>query len=128
MLHNVRHEPFVRAHSRPKSPRLRKKKRMTLVAAFRCGAPDDPSVVVCADSQETHGHYRVTVERIRPRDAGQYDLIVGDPAEPESDADSQESDGNKRLSNGFQFRISSELFKCQRIGSNHMTQRIQLIS
>jgi ATP-dependent protease HslVU (ClpYQ) peptidase subunit len=50
---------------------------MTLIAAFRCGTPDDPGVVVCADSQETYGHYRVTVEKIKPRAAGQYDLIVG---------------------------------------------------
>jgi len=54
---------------------------MTLIAAFRCGTPDDPSVVVCADSQETCGHYRVEVKKIAPHNAGEYDLIVGGSGE-----------------------------------------------
>lgn len=55
---------------------------MTLIAAFRCNTNrcnEDvrPGVVICADSQETAGDYRVTVDKIKPRDAGAYDLIIG---------------------------------------------------
>jgi hypothetical protein len=50
---------------------------VTLIAAFRCDADGHPGVVVCADSQETAGDYRVTVDKIKPRDAGNYDLIIG---------------------------------------------------
>lgn len=50
---------------------------MTLIAAFRCNMDGHPGVVVCADSQETYGDYRVTVDKVKPRDAGEYDLIIG---------------------------------------------------
>jgi 20S proteasome alpha/beta subunit len=51
---------------------------VTLIAAFRCIGPDgEPAVALCADSQETFGDYRVSVDKIKPRDAGYYDLIVG---------------------------------------------------
>ena len=56
---------------------------MTLIAALRCdmlGHPeiaDLPTVVICADSQETAGDYRVEVQKIRPIDAGKYELIIG---------------------------------------------------
>jgi len=51
---------------------------MTLVAAFRC----DEGVVVCADSQETvaldiHSQYRVRVTKIKPQDAGEYEIVIG---------------------------------------------------
>ena len=36
---------------------------------------------MCADSQETCGHYRVEVKKIDPRDAGNYDLIIGGSGE-----------------------------------------------
>jgi len=36
---------------------------------------------VCADSQETFGPYRVEVKKIAPRNAGEYDLIVGGSGE-----------------------------------------------
>jgi hypothetical protein len=50
---------------------------MTLIAAFRCEADGSPAVVICADSQETYGNYKVTVDKIKPRDAGNFDLVVG---------------------------------------------------
>src|SRR5882672_4247857 len=82
MLHNTRHEAVSRPYRRRfKLVRPLKRKRLTLIAAFRCGTPDDPSVVLCADSQETCGHYRVEVKKIDPRDAGNYDLIVGGSGE-----------------------------------------------
>jgi len=56
---------------------LRKRKRLTLIAAFRCEVGGLPGVIVCADSQETVGDYKVTVDKIKPRDAGRYDLIIG---------------------------------------------------
>jgi len=34
-------------------------------------------VIICADSQESNGFYRVTVEKIKPRNANRYDLVVG---------------------------------------------------
>lgn len=46
---------------------------MTLIAAFRC----DRAVVICADSQETVGDYRVAVDKIKPRPAGQYEIVIG---------------------------------------------------
>lgn len=53
-------------------------KRVTLIAAFRCDIDNAPGVVICADSQETIGEYRTTVDKIIPREAvGHYDLIVG---------------------------------------------------
>lgn len=50
---------------------------MTLIAAFRCIAANDSGVVICADSQESYGAYKVTVDKIKPRDAGNYDLVIG---------------------------------------------------
>lgn len=51
---------------------------MTLIAAFRCG----DGVVLCADSQETRdiperGSYRVNVDKLERRDAGEYDVVIG---------------------------------------------------
>lgn len=46
---------------------------MTLLAAFQCW----DGAVICADSQETYGDYRVTVDKIRPRNAGNYELVIG---------------------------------------------------
>jgi len=43
---------------------------MTLIAAFRCG----PYAVLCADSQETWGVYKVSVDKIVPQTVGLYDL------------------------------------------------------
>lgn len=50
---------------------------MTLIAAFRCTAATDSGVVICADSQESYGAYKVTVDKIKPREAGNYDLVIG---------------------------------------------------
>lgn len=51
---------------------------MTLITAFRCDIDGDPGVIVCADSQELYGnHYRVSVEKIKPRDVNNYDLVIG---------------------------------------------------
>ncbi len=51
---------------------------MTLIAAFRC----EEGVVLCADSQETidipgRGSYRVNVNKLERKDAGQYEVIIG---------------------------------------------------
>jgi hypothetical protein len=80
-LHNERLEAVIRSYRRFTLFRPLKRKRLTLIAAFWCGTPDDPSVVVCADSQETCGHYRVELKKIAPRNAGEYDLIVGGSGE-----------------------------------------------
>jgi len=70
MPHNARHEPLPRK-------RFRKRRRVTLIAAFRCDINGDSGVVVCADSQEVYQDYRVTVDKIKPLSAGNYDLIAG---------------------------------------------------
>jgi hypothetical protein len=51
---------------------------VTLIAAFQC----DEGIVLCADSQETidipeRGSYRVSVNKLEQRDAGNYEVIVG---------------------------------------------------
>lgn len=50
---------------------------MTLIAAFRCEIEGEPGAIICADSQESYGDYRVTVDKIEPRDAHLYDLCFG---------------------------------------------------
>jgi hypothetical protein len=61
-----------------KFTRPEKRKHVTLIAAFRCDIDGDPGVIVCADSQESYGsNYRVTVDKIKPRDAVNYDLVIG---------------------------------------------------
>lgn len=40
---------------------------MTLIAAFRCAGNQ---AVLCADSQETHGDYKISVQKIQPRHIG----------------------------------------------------------
>ncbi len=76
MLHNTRHRPLPR-NQHPKITRLGKRRRVTLIAAFRCGIDGDPGVIICADSQESIGEYRVTVNKIKPRDCNNYDLVIG---------------------------------------------------
>lgn len=61
----------------PKITRPGKRKRVTLIAAVRY----IDGVVICADSQETAGPYRVTVDKIKPRDCGNYELVVGGSGE-----------------------------------------------
>ncbi len=46
---------------------------MTLIAALRC----ENGVVICADTQETVGSYRVSVDKIAPREVGEYELVIG---------------------------------------------------
>jgi hypothetical protein len=46
---------------------------MTLIAAFRCAT----GVVLAADSQETAGPFRVTVDKLLPTEAGAYQLVIG---------------------------------------------------
>jgi hypothetical protein len=46
---------------------------VTLIAAFRC----DHGIVICADTQETVGQFRVSVDKIAPRIAGEYELVIG---------------------------------------------------
>ena len=50
------------------------KKIVTLIAAFPCR---DNTALICADSQETQGDYRVTRQKIRPKQCGAFDLMFG---------------------------------------------------
>src|SRR5262245_37537953 len=76
MLHNTRHKPLPRKPY-PKPKRTGKRRRVTLIAAFRCQIENEQGVIICADSQESYGDYRVTVDKIKPRDANLYDLCFG---------------------------------------------------
>ena len=48
---------------------------MTLLAAFRCEIGGHPGVVICADSQETSGDYRIEVKKLEAKSLGNYELI-----------------------------------------------------
>src|ERR1700694_1737646 len=61
--------PFV-----PKPRRLPERKRMTLIAAFWCVGDQ---AVLCADSQETWGTYKTSVDKIIPQRIGLYDVAYG---------------------------------------------------
>jgi 20S proteasome alpha/beta subunit len=45
---------------------------MTLIVGFKCG----PSVVLCADSQETRGSFKVEVDKL-PIHSGGMDVVCG---------------------------------------------------
>src|SRR5688572_6717329 len=77
MLHNTRHRPLPRKPD-PQNTRLRKRKRVTLIAGFKCHG----GVVICADTKETveipgRGNYRVRVSKIQPRQLGCYEVVIG---------------------------------------------------
>src|SRR5215212_4463226 len=63
----------LRPPRRPKFKRPGRRKRVTLIAAFRC--PN--GVVICADTQETVGQFRVSVDKIAPSVVGEYELVIG---------------------------------------------------
>jgi ATP-dependent protease HslVU (ClpYQ) peptidase subunit len=46
---------------------------MTFIASFRCHG----GIVMCADSQETIGDYKLIVEKLTPVDAGKYTIALG---------------------------------------------------
>ena len=59
------------------NPRGSERKRLTLIAAFKCEIENERGVIICEDSQESYGDYRVTVDKIHPRDANLYGLCFG---------------------------------------------------
>ena len=76
MLHNVRHQPLPRK-PHPRIARLRKRQRVTLIAAFRYGiGTPDSGVVICADSLEQWGAYRAFVKKIESRSTDLYDMAI----------------------------------------------------
>lgn len=55
---------------------------MTLIAAFRCfDTGGVPGVIICADTQETRGGFRVPAEKIAIQNPGHYQLVVGGAGE-----------------------------------------------
>jgi hypothetical protein len=58
----------------PKPRRLLQRKRMTLIAAFWCA---EEQAVLCADSQETWGQYKTSVDKIMPQRIGRYEVAYG---------------------------------------------------
>lgn len=81
-----------RPQFRLKSTRLQKRRRVTLIAAFRC----QEGVVLCADSQETVGGVRVTVNKIKPQDLGSYQLAIA-------------GTGNGDLIDGFAYSLELDI-------------------
>ena len=49
-----------------------KKKRVTLIAGFRCS----DGAIICADSQETAGPYRVKVDKLTPFTSGNFQVAI----------------------------------------------------
>jgi len=92
MLHNKRHEPLLRPYLQPKPERLGKRRRVTLIAAFRCYE----GVVLCADQQETVGGVRVAVNKLKPESAGAYQLAIA-------------GSGNGDLIDGFAYRLKLDI-------------------
>jgi hypothetical protein len=78
MAHNTRHKP---PHNSKPTGRPRRRKRVTLIAAFRTSE----GVVICADSQETLGNptvdgyanYRCRVNKLEPQLDGEYHWVAG---------------------------------------------------
>jgi hypothetical protein len=76
MPHNTRHRPLPR---KPKITRPGKRKRVTLIAAFRCEVDGKPGVVMCADSRESSDDYHMPVVKLAVQDdaSAHYQLAVG---------------------------------------------------
>jgi 20S proteasome alpha/beta subunit len=91
MLHNARHRPLPRK-PHPKSTRPEKRRRVTLIAAFRC----DGGAVICADTQETVGGMRVSVNKVVPEDAGPYLIAIA-------------GTGNGDLIDGFAYQLKMDI-------------------
>lgn len=68
---------------------------MTLIIGIQCS----DGAVICADSQETVGHYRASVQKIKPEEMGEYVVIVG-------------GSGNGDLVDGFIQCLRERLDKC----------------
>src|SRR5262245_48897535 len=77
MRPELNNQAALRPYFSPRFSRPRKRRRVTLIAGLRCNTNGDRGVVICADSQETYGDYKVTVSKIRPRDAGNYVAVIG---------------------------------------------------
>lgn len=73
--------------------RLGQRRRMTLIAAFKCS----DGAVICADSQETIGSYRRSVQKIEPMDCGNFQIAIGGSGE------------NGDLIDGFVQRIKTNI-------------------
>jgi hypothetical protein len=67
-------KPKPRPFYLPQSRRLPGRKRMTLIAAFKCSKEQ---AVLCADSQETWGTYKTSVDKIIPQRIGPYEVAYG---------------------------------------------------
>ena len=56
-------------------PWPRKGEAMTFISAFRCD--NSGSAVIGADSQETIGDYKISIEKLEPVTSGKYHVAVG---------------------------------------------------
>src|SRR5215831_7764239 len=87
--------PEPRPHPLSYRPKLRlpKGRRMSLIIALPCR----DGVVICADSRETAGHYKVGVKKAELKRCGRFDVVFGGAG----------NDGN--LSDGLRDSIYREL-------------------
>jgi hypothetical protein len=65
---------FPRPSARRKTPlQVVERRDVTLIAGFKCS----DGFVICADSQETVGAYRVSQQKLIPFSAGNFELVAG---------------------------------------------------
>ncbi len=69
--------PFPKALLKPRLgfPWPPKGEAMTFISAFRCD--NSGSVVIGADSQETIGDYKISIDKLEPVTAGKYHVAIG---------------------------------------------------
>ncbi len=89
MLHNTRHRPLPR---KPKTTRLEKRRRVTLIAAFRCYE----GAVLCADTMETVEGFRTPVHKLEAKECGDYWMAIA-------------GSGNSDLIDGFAYRLELDV-------------------
>src|SRR6266404_4420638 len=91
MLHNMRRKPHP-YNRHLKFTRLEKRKRMTLIAAFRCSE----GAVLCADTMESVEGFRMPVHKLETQDCRNYWLAIAGA-------------GNSDLIDGFAYALELDI-------------------
>jgi len=92
MLHNARHKPRPHVLFSSNFTRLEKRKRVTLIAAFRCYE----GAVLCADTMETVEGFNMPVHKLEAKDCGNYWLAIA-------------GSGNSDLIDGFAYALELDI-------------------
>jgi 20S proteasome alpha/beta subunit len=99
--------PKPRQPVHPKPKRLSQRKRMTLIA----GLPCKDGIVLCADSLEVAGDYKVSVAKVRPVSCGPYSVIYGGAGNDASLIDGLEDRLHEALSKPFKGSLLAHIRK-----------------